>query len=48
MGEVERKREGESGGTAKVDTNEEPLWWVLTEEKKAESPDTDAPQHSSA
>lgn len=42
------EREGESGGTAEVDTNEEPLWWVLTEEKKAESPDTDAPQHSSA
>lgn len=24
-GEGERKREGESGGTAEVDTNEEPL-----------------------
>lgn len=47
-GEREREREGESGGTAEVDTNEEPLWWDLTEEKKAESPDTDAPQHSSA
>lgn len=48
MEEGERKREGGSGGTAEVDTNEEPLWWDLTEEKKAESPDTDAPQHSSA
>lgn len=42
------EREGESGGTAEVDTNEEPLWWDLTEEKKAQSPDTDAPQHSLA
>lgn len=43
---TESKREGKVGGSAEPDTNEPPFWWDLTAQKKAESLDTDATQHS--
>ncbi len=43
---TESKREGKVGGSAEPDTNEPPFWWDLTAQKKAESLDTDATEHS--
>lgn len=43
---TESKREGKVCGSAEPDTNEPPFWWDLTAQKKAESLDTDATQHS--
>lgn len=43
---TESKREGKVSGRAEPDTNEPPFWWDLTAQKKAESLDTAAIQHS--